>query len=85
MEKEKGMKQILVTNNTAMKMDIQKLTLEIQREQSKQTERNKEIDWLKTEITKVKSEQEKHKTQVSTEQKNDKKKLIEITNEKRNL
>ena len=33
----------------------------------------------------MKSEQEKHKTQVSTEQKNDKKKLIEITNEKRNL
>ena len=32
----------------------------------------------------MKSEKEKHKTKVSTEQKNDKKKLIEITNEKRN-
>ena len=33
----------------------------------------------------MKSEQEKYKMQVSTEQKNDNKKLIEITNEKRNL
>ena len=30
----------------------------------------------------MKSEQEKHKKQVSTEQNNDKKKLIEISNEK---
>ena len=41
MEKEKGIKQILVTDNTAMKMEIQNLTLEIQREQSEQKERNK--------------------------------------------
>ena len=73
MEKEKGIKQILVTDNTAMKMEIQKLTLEIQRKKSEQKERNKEIERLKTEITKMKSEQEKHKMQVSTEQKNDKK------------
>ena len=32
----------------------------------------------------MKSEQEKHKKQVSTEQNNDKNKLIEITNEKTN-
>ena len=41
MEKEKGIKQILVTDNTAMKMEVQNLTLEIQREQSEQKERNK--------------------------------------------
>ena len=41
MEKEKSIKQILVTDNTAMKMEIQNLTLEIQREQSEQKERNK--------------------------------------------
>ena len=41
MEKEKGIKQILVTDNTAMKMETQNLTLEIQREQSEQKERNK--------------------------------------------
>ena len=85
MEKEKSIKQILVTDNTAMKMEIQKPTLEIQREKSEQKERNKEIERLKTEITKMKSEQEKHKMQISTEQKNDKKTLIEITTEKRNL
>ena len=55
MEKEIDIKQTLVANNTAVKMEIQKLTLEIQREQSQQKERNKEI------------EHEKHKTQVSTE------------------
>ena len=37
MEKEKGMKQILVTDNTAMKIEIQKLT-EIQRQQSERKE-----------------------------------------------
>ena len=41
MEKEKSIKQILVTDNTAMKMEVQNLTLEIQREQSEQKERNK--------------------------------------------
>ena len=41
MEKENGIKQILVTDNTAMKMEIQKLTSEIQRKQSKQKERKK--------------------------------------------
>ena len=41
MEKEKGMKQILVIDNTAIKMEIQNLTLEIQRKQSEQKERNK--------------------------------------------
>ena len=41
MEKEKGIKQILVTDNTAMKMETQNLTLEIQREQSEQKKRNK--------------------------------------------
>ena len=41
MEKEKGIKQILVTDNTAMKMEIQNLTLEIQRKQREQKERNK--------------------------------------------
>ena len=82
MGKEKGIKQILVTDNTAMKMEIQKLMSEIQREQSEQKEGNKETERLKTEIRKMKSEQEKHKKQVSTEQNNDKKKLIEITNEK---
>ena len=39
-EKERGIKQKLMTDNTAMKMEIQKLTLEIRREQSKQKERN---------------------------------------------
>ena len=85
MEKEKGIKQILVTDNTAMKMEIQKLMSEIQREQSEQKEGNKETERIKTEIRKMKSEQEKHKKQVSTEQNNDKKKLIEISNEKANL
>ena len=85
MEKEKGIKQILVTDNTAMKMEIQKLMSEIQREQSEQKEGNKETERLKTEIRKMKSEQEKHKKQVSTEQNNDKKKLIQISNEKTNL
>ena len=86
MKEEKGIKQILVTeDNTVMKMEMQKLRLEIQREQSEQKERSKEIERLKTEITKMKSEQEKHKTQVSTEQNNYKKKLIEIINEKTNL
>ena len=41
MEKENGIKQILVTDNTAMKMEIQKLTSEIQRKQSEQKERKK--------------------------------------------
>ena len=41
MEKEKGIKQILVIDNTAIKMEIQNLTLEIQRKQSEQKERNK--------------------------------------------
>ena len=40
-EKERGIKQKLMTDNTAMKMEIQKLTLEIRREQSKQKERKK--------------------------------------------
>ena len=48
MEKEKSIKEILVTDNTAMKMEIQNPMLEIQREQSEQTERNKEIEGLKT-------------------------------------
>ena len=48
MEKEKSIKEILVTDNTAMKMEIQNPTLEIQREQSEQIERNKEIERLKT-------------------------------------
>ena len=48
MEKEKSVKEILVTDNTAMKMEIQNPTLEIQREQSEQIERNKEIERLKT-------------------------------------
>ena len=39
-EKERGIKQKLMTDNTAMKMEIQKLTVEIRREQSKQKERN---------------------------------------------
>ena len=48
MEKEKSIKEILMTDNTAMKMEIQNPTLEIQREQSEQIERNKEIERLKT-------------------------------------
>ena len=48
MEKEKSIKEILVTDNTAMKMEIQNPMLEIQRERSEQTERNKEIEGLKT-------------------------------------
>ena len=48
MEKEKSIKEILVTDNTAMKMEIQNPTLEIQREQSEQIERNKELERLKT-------------------------------------
>ena len=48
MEKEKSIKELLVTDNTAMKMEIQNPTLEIQREQSEQIERNKEIERLKT-------------------------------------
>ena len=43
-EKEKGMKQILVTHKTAMKIEIQKLTSEIQRQQSEQKERSKETE-----------------------------------------
>ena len=82
MGKEKGIKQILMTDDAVMKMEIQNLTLEIQREQSEQKERSKEIERLKTEITRMKSEQEKGKTQVSTKQNNDKKKLIEISNGK---
>ena len=42
MGKKRGIKQKLMTDNTAMKMEIQKITLEIQREQSKQKERKKE-------------------------------------------
>ena len=38
MEKEKSTKQILVTDDTAVKMEIQKLKLKIQREQSEQKE-----------------------------------------------
>ena len=49
----------------------------IQREQSKQKEKSKEIERLKTEITKMKSKQEKHKKQVSTEQNKDKKTNLE--------
>ena len=48
MEKEKGIKQTLVTDNTVMKIEIQKLTSEIQREQSEQKERSKEIERLKS-------------------------------------
>ena len=81
MEKEKGIKQKLETDNIAMKMEIQKLTSEIQGEQSQQKERSKEIERLKMETTKMKSQQEEHKNQVSTEENNDKKKLIEISNE----
>ena len=39
-------------------MEIQKLASKIQREQSDQNEKSKEIERLKTEITKMKSEQE---------------------------
>ena len=85
MEKEKRMKQILVTDHTTMKMEIQKLTSEIRQEQNEQKQRSKEIERLKTEIFKIKSEQEKLKKQVSTEQNNNKKKLIEISIEKTNL
>ena len=38
MEKEKGTKQILVTDKTVMKTDTQKLTSEIQREESQKRE-----------------------------------------------
>ena len=38
MEKEKGTKQILVTDKTVMKKDTQKLTSEIQREESEKRE-----------------------------------------------
>ena len=38
MEKENGIKQMLVADNTAIKMEIQKLTSEIQREQNEQKE-----------------------------------------------
>ena len=48
MEKEKGIKQTLVTDNTVMKIEIQKLTSEIQREQNEQKERSKEIERLKS-------------------------------------
>ena len=48
-EKENGMKQILVTDNTAIKIEIQKLTSEIQRQQSEQKERSTETERLKTE------------------------------------
>ena len=82
MGKEKGIKQLLVTDDAAMKMEIQNLTFQIQREQSEQKERSKEIERLKTEITRMKSEQEMGKTQVSTKQNNDKKKLIEISDGK---
>ena len=43
-EKENGMKQILVTDNTAIKIEIQKLTSEIQRQQSEQKERSTETE-----------------------------------------
>ena len=51
-----------------MKMEIQKLTSDIQREQSEQKERSKETERLRAEITKMKSAYEKHEKQVSTEQ-----------------
>ena len=47
----------------------------VKRKQSKQKERSKETERLKTEITKMKSKQEKHKKQVSTKQNKDKKQI----------
>ena len=43
MGKEKGIKQILVTDNIAMKMEIQKLMSEIQREQREQKKETKKL------------------------------------------
>ena len=42
MEKGKGIKSILVTNTTAMRPEMQKLTSEIQKEKSEQKERSRE-------------------------------------------
>ena len=55
MEKEKGMKQILVRDKTKTKREYKNYIIsEVHMEQSKLKDRSKELERLKTEITKMK-------------------------------
>ena len=78
MEKEKGTKQILVTNKTVMKKDTQKLTSEIQREESEKREWRKEIERLGTEITNMKRKKTSIKNKSALNRIITKEQLIEI-------
>ena len=78
MEKEKGTKQILVTDKTVMKKDTQKLTSEIQREESEKRERRKEIERLGTEITNMKRKKTSIKNKSALNRIITKEQLIEI-------
>ena len=75
MEKEKGTKQILVTDKTVMKKDTQKLTSEIQREESGKREWRKEIE---TEITNMKRKKTSIKNKSALNRIITKEQLIEI-------
>ena len=78
MEKEKGTKQILVTDKTVMKKDTQKLTSEIQREESEKREWRKEIERLGTEITNMKRKKTSIKNKSALNRIITKEQLIEI-------
>ena len=78
MEKEKGTKQILVTDKTVMKKDTQKLTSEIQREEKKKREWRKEIERLGTEITNMKRKKTSIKNKSALNRIITKEQLIEI-------
>ena len=78
MEKEKGTKQILVTDKTVMKKDTQKLTSEIQREESGKREWRKEIERLGTEITNMKRKKTSIKNKSALNRIITKEQLIEI-------
>ena len=78
MEKEKGTKQILVTDKTVMKTDTQKLTSEIQREESEKREWRKGIERLGTEITNMKRKKTSIKNKSALNRTIKKEQLIEI-------
>ena len=78
MEKEKGTKLILVTDKTVMKKDTQKLTSEIQREESEKREWRKEIERLGTEITNMKRKKTSIKNKSALNRIITKEQLIEI-------
>ena len=84
-EIENGVTQLMVTDNAMMKIEIQKLNTEIQQERNAHKGKNKEIEQLKTEITKIKNEQEKFKIAASQEESENNRKLREISTEKENL